>query len=239
MEGVGGDLNIRDLADVDFILNKVFAGLRVPKAFLGFEDSIPGSLGSTTLLRLDIRYARAVKKLQRAGKMGIQRAAQIHLAYKHDKIPDSEALKMQMTMINGAEEAERQEALSNNLRNASDFIRTMQEIEQLDLGFELQGAYLMDYIFQRLIGDVDVSRLFKPKKDIEGGEEDSSNEERHASIEKFLKEAKDSKVEKKDLMSVSGDMRAFLPVLVNIRELKRIIKGNPLYENVEEEAAKK
>ena len=63
-ESIGGDFQVRDIADIDYLNNKLFAGLKIPKSFLGFEESLPGGLGNDNLTRLDIRYSRTIKRLQ-------------------------------------------------------------------------------------------------------------------------------------------------------------------------------
>lgn len=67
------DVNISDIADIDHFMNKVFAGLRTPRSYFNFNDALPG-LGSSgaSLARMDIRYARAVKKVQRVLVNGIK-----------------------------------------------------------------------------------------------------------------------------------------------------------------------
>ena len=38
---VGGDVNLRDAIDLDYFKDKLFAGLKIPKSFLGFEQDLP------------------------------------------------------------------------------------------------------------------------------------------------------------------------------------------------------
>ena len=71
VDTIGGDFNVSEIADVDYLNNKYAGALKVPKAFLGTTDDMPSGLGDTTLTRLDIRYARTVKRLQRIIKTGI------------------------------------------------------------------------------------------------------------------------------------------------------------------------
>jgi hypothetical protein len=115
MDQIGGDLDIRHIVDVDHFLSKVFSGLKIPKAYMGFEDSLPGGIGSTTLVRLDIRYARTVKKLQRAFLEGLKRLLQLHLEAKYQKEIGLDEIPLQMSIISGAEESDRWNALSDKL----------------------------------------------------------------------------------------------------------------------------
>jgi len=59
-------VDIKDIADVDHFMSKLFAGLRTPRSYFNYDEALPG-VGSSgaSLTRTDIRYARAVKKIQR------------------------------------------------------------------------------------------------------------------------------------------------------------------------------
>lgn len=112
VEKLGGDVDVRAIVDVDYLRNKFFGGLKVPGAYLGFEEKLPGSLGESALLRLDIRYARTVKRLQRAIIQGLTRLAQIHLAYKKLD-PNPKNFSIEMDVISTAEEEERKASLTS------------------------------------------------------------------------------------------------------------------------------
>lgn len=115
MDQIGGDLDIKDIVDVDYFLNKVFSGLKAPKAYFGFENELPGGIGSTTLVRLDIRYARMIKKLQRAFLEGLKRLLQLHLEAKYQQPIEMDDISLQMSIISGAEESDRWNAMSDKL----------------------------------------------------------------------------------------------------------------------------
>lgn len=67
---IGGDVDIKSLADLDYFNNKRFGGLKIPKAFLGYEEAL-GNNGGGTLTKQDIRYGRTIKRLQTAMVTGI------------------------------------------------------------------------------------------------------------------------------------------------------------------------
>lgn len=69
---VGGDFEVKNIMDIEYFNNKLFAGLKTPKAYLGFEESLPGGLGDSTLSRLDIRYSRTIKRIQNPLCLGIK-----------------------------------------------------------------------------------------------------------------------------------------------------------------------
>ncbi len=127
IETLGGENNVQAIVDIEYLRNKLFGGIKIPKAYLGLEESLPGSLGESALLRLDIRYARTVKRIQRAIVQGLTRLAQIHLAYK--KLPvDPKMFSIEMDVISTAEEEERKASLASALGVASDLTRLNTEM---------------------------------------------------------------------------------------------------------------
>lgn len=70
---VGGSLDVKSIVDIDDFRNKLFAALKIPKQYLSFDDEVPGQAGNTSLTRLDIRYARTIKRLKRLIHRGLER----------------------------------------------------------------------------------------------------------------------------------------------------------------------
>ena len=68
--------NLDAIADIEYLQRKLFTALRVPKAFLGFDD--PKGEGKNLAL-LDIRFARTVNRIQQAVLQELNKIAIIHL----------------------------------------------------------------------------------------------------------------------------------------------------------------
>ncbi len=81
VEKFEGSSNAGDIFDVAYMRDLFFAGIRVPKAYMGFEDS-QGYRGTDTLSAQSIKFARGVKKIQRHYLRGLSRMVMIHLACK-------------------------------------------------------------------------------------------------------------------------------------------------------------
>lgn len=160
-ETLGGDVDLKAMVDVDYFLNKLFSGLRVPKAFMGFEEALPGTIGAQTLTTLDIRYARMIKKIQRAIIQGIQRLCQIHLAYLYKKPPVLKEIKLGMVAISSAEENQKLEALERRFAIAS----TLQQMIR-DFEGKVDSKVLLKYMFDNIIKltGVDTDKLLNPPK---------------------------------------------------------------------------
>jgi hypothetical protein len=64
------------IKDVEYLRDKLFAALKVPKAFMGYEKDLTGK---ATLAAEDIRFARTIDRLQRIVLSELYRIALVHL----------------------------------------------------------------------------------------------------------------------------------------------------------------
>ena len=64
------------IADVEYLRDKLFAALKVPKAFIGYEGDVQGK---ATLAAQDIRFARTIERIQRILVSELQKIALVHL----------------------------------------------------------------------------------------------------------------------------------------------------------------
>ena len=64
------------IQDVEYLRGKLFAALKIPKAFLGYEEGVEGK---ATLAQQDIRFARTIERLQRIILSELNKIALIHL----------------------------------------------------------------------------------------------------------------------------------------------------------------
>ena len=75
IENLGG-LQYDGIADVEYLRDKLFAALKVPKAFMGYEKDLTGK---ATLAAEDIRFARTVDRIQRIVLSELYKIALVHL----------------------------------------------------------------------------------------------------------------------------------------------------------------
>jgi len=71
-----GAQNLSEIADIEYIQKKLLTALRVPKAFLGFEDVVGD--GKNLSLQ-DIRFARTINRIQKSMIQEMNKIAIIHL----------------------------------------------------------------------------------------------------------------------------------------------------------------
>lgn len=78
------------IKDVEYLRDKLFAALRVPKAYMGYEGDLQGK---ATLAAEDIRFARTVERVQRVIESELTKIALIHLyvqGYKGESLTNFE-----------------------------------------------------------------------------------------------------------------------------------------------------
>jgi len=76
IETLPGATNLSEIADIEYIQKKLLAALRIPKAFLGFEEVVGEG---KNLALLDIRFARTINRIQKAIIQELNKIAIIHL----------------------------------------------------------------------------------------------------------------------------------------------------------------
>jgi hypothetical protein len=78
------------IKDVEYLRDKLFAALKVPKAFMGYEKDLTGK---ATLAAEDIRFARTIDRIQRILLSELYRIALVHLyaqGYKGETLTNFE-----------------------------------------------------------------------------------------------------------------------------------------------------
>ena len=64
IDSVGGDVNVKDLADLDWWNNKFYSSYGIPKQYFGWTDDGAGFNGGSALTVLSSVYAKGVKRVQ-------------------------------------------------------------------------------------------------------------------------------------------------------------------------------
>ena len=62
--------------DIEYLKNRMMAALKVPKAFIGYEEGVEGK---ATLAQQDIRFARTVERIQKIAVSELTKIAIVHL----------------------------------------------------------------------------------------------------------------------------------------------------------------
>jgi hypothetical protein len=118
IENMGG-MSYDGTEDIEYVKNKMMAALKIPKAFLGYEEGITGK---ATLAAEDIRFARTIERVQRIMMSELTKIAVVHLysqGYKDAKLVD---FSLELTNPSTIFEEERVRILSEKLNASRDML---------------------------------------------------------------------------------------------------------------------
>ena len=80
--------------DIEYVKNKMMSALKVPKAFLGYEEAVEGK---GTLASMDIRFARTIERIQKITVSELTKIAIIHLYAQGFEGEDLVGFELQLT----------------------------------------------------------------------------------------------------------------------------------------------
>ena len=98
-----GGQNTAAIEDVEYIQKKLFAALKIPRAYLGYDEDI-GS--KATLAQEDIRFSRSIQRIQKTLLSELNKLAIIHL-YAHG-FTDESLLDFDLKLSNPSSIAQQQ-----------------------------------------------------------------------------------------------------------------------------------
>jgi len=116
IENLAG-LEYASIEDIDYLKAKLFAALKVPKAYLSYDENVNGK---ATLAAEDVRFARTIERIQRTIVSELYKIAIVHLAGQG--IDDAEMTNFQLTLTNSSTiyEQEKVNLWSEKVRLATD-----------------------------------------------------------------------------------------------------------------------
>ncbi|MCD8206368.1 MAG: portal protein [Bacteroidales bacterium] len=100
IETLSAGQNLTAMDDIKFIQDKIVTALRIPKAFLNFEESTGEG---KNLSLLDVRFSKTVNRIQQALLMELNKVAMIHLTLLGFT---DEVTNFRLTMNNSSSQAE-------------------------------------------------------------------------------------------------------------------------------------
>jgi hypothetical protein len=145
IEPLGG-LEYTATDDIDYLKNKLFAALKIPKAYLGYDENMGGK---ATLAAEDVRFARTIERIQRTIVSELTKIGIVHLAAQG--IEDSEMVNFELSLTNASTiyEQEKVNLWSEKVRLAAD----MSALNMLS----------KDWMYQNIFGmstdELDVERV--------------------------------------------------------------------------------
>jgi hypothetical protein len=134
------------IEDIDYLKNKMFAALKIPRAYLGYEENVNGK---ATLAAEDVRFARTIERIQRTVVSELSKIAIVHLYAQG--ITDSEMTNFELSLVNPSTIYEQEKV---NLW--SEKIRLAQDIQGLNM---LSKDWVYENIFKLSGGEQDEQRV--------------------------------------------------------------------------------
>jgi len=139
-------LEYASIEDIDYLKNKLFAALKIPKAYLGYEEQVSGK---ATLAAEDVRFARTIERIQRTVISELSKIAIVHLYAQG--ITDSEMTNFELQLVNPSFIYEQEK-----LNLWSEKIRLAQDIQSLNM---LSKDWVYDNVFKLSDGEQDEQRV--------------------------------------------------------------------------------
>jgi len=88
-------LEYNAIEDIEYLRNKMMAALKIPKAFLGYEEGISGK---ATLAAEDVRFARTIERIQKIFISELTKIAVIHLYVQN--FSESDIVNFELSLSN-------------------------------------------------------------------------------------------------------------------------------------------
>ena len=103
IDTLAGGSNTTAIEDVEYIQKKLFAALKIPKAYLGYDEDIGAK---ATLAQEDIRFSRTINRIQKTLISELNKIAMVHL-YTHG-YTDEDLLNFELRLSNPSTIAQQQ-----------------------------------------------------------------------------------------------------------------------------------
>jgi len=107
------------IQDIEYLKARLLGSLKIPKAFLGFEEDISGK---ATLASQDFRFARTVERIQRIIASELYKIAIIHLYSQGFNDQDLVDFELELTVGSSVYEKEKVEIWSSKVTLAGDMV---------------------------------------------------------------------------------------------------------------------
>jgi hypothetical protein len=104
------------IEDIDYLKNKMLAALRIPKAFLGFDEGVAKS----SLAQEDVRFAKTINRIQRIVLSELQKIAIVHLYAQGFKDASMMNFELKLTNPSTIQEQEKIALWSDKINLAKD-----------------------------------------------------------------------------------------------------------------------
>lgn len=194
---VGGDVDVKSLADLDYFNTKFYGALRVPKQYLGDTDDSTGFNGGSSLTLVSSRFAKAIKRIQNPFMQAITDAINLMLL---DRGLENYVNRFEIHMVPPLtqDEVDRRESISNQLGVLSDTMNILSDLPDTSAKLTIVKALLADILPNQIVMQTLQEQIDKVKS-----EEEKASPDEAASVEDE-EEGESSSDAESDIMSAFG-----------------------------------
>ena len=161
---IGGDVDVKSLADLDYFKNKFFGALRVPKQYFGDTDDAAGFSGGESLSLISSRYAKMVKRIQNTILQALTDAINLMLLDKGlNTYINKFTLHMQTPTT--SEERDRRENVTSKIAVVSDIMTLLSDIDDVASKLKILKSLLANVVTDSEIIDILQEEIDKLEND--------------------------------------------------------------------------
>ena len=142
---IGGDVDVRGLADLEYYQDKFYGALRIPKAYFGVTDDGAGFNGGQSLSIISSRYAKAIKRIQNTLIQMITDAVNLILIDTHNESYINDFV-IKMLPPTTQEEVDRRDILVNKVSLVRDIMDTVADVESTTTKLKILKSLLSSTI---------------------------------------------------------------------------------------------
>lgn len=173
---IGGDVDPKQLTDLDWFNNRLFGSLGIPKHYFGFTDDDAGFNGGKSLSIISSRYGNKVKYIQTVLCHAITDVINLYLLDSgYDSYINQFTIRMQAPITQ--EEIDRKEANNNSVRYISDIMNQLNDIESPAARLKILKSLLANVISNEEVTTViqeEIERLEEQNKPTEENPEETN-----------------------------------------------------------------
>ena len=142
---IGGDVDVKGLADLEWYRDKLFGALQVPKQYLNFTDDATGFNGGSSLTIISSRYAKTVKYVQTVIKQLVTNIINLILLDKGlDSYINNFEIRMQPPVTQ--EDVDKRDNKSAQVQLTSDIMNMLTDVEDQTARLKILKSLLSDIV---------------------------------------------------------------------------------------------
>lgn len=183
VDSVGGDVDVKNLADLDNWVNKYYSGFGIPKAYFGYTNDGAGFNGGTSLSIISSVFANGVKHVQSAMTQALTDAISLFLVNRGLK-SYLNRFTLKMKAPSTQEEINYREDLTNKISAISNFNGLFTDIENKPRRLKILKSLVSTLNFgDNILSEIDNEISATEKADKKAAEEAEAEAAKQAELE--------------------------------------------------------